>query len=105
MPEKIKEIRSKNEETFKYSDDSHNQSHGTNLMSGNINTGGASNYNAYFHNSLNYTTHQSFYHHKISTSVPSIAENQSHDFEDFLNLVIFVYIYIIILESYFIFSV
>ena len=87
MPEKIKELRCKNEENFKYADESFNQTSGAgNLMGGGY--GGAVNLNSYLHHTnLNYTNHQSFYQHKLTgqTSV----ENQYHDFEDFLNLVNF----------------
>ena len=65
MPEKIKEIRIKNEESFKYADESFNQTNTGNIhmMGGdmNITGGGAA---TYYQNNLSYTNHQSFYHHK-----------------------------------------
>ena len=86
MPEKIKEIRIKNEESFKYADESFNQTNTGNIhmMGGNMNiTGGGA--ATYYQNNLSYTNHQSFYHHKIHTGL-STAENQNHDFEDIFNL-------------------
>jgi len=89
MPEKIKEIRIKNEETFKYADESFNQTNTGNIhfMGANMTIPGGGPA-SYYQNNLSYTNHQSFYHHKIQPGV-SAAEDQYHDFEDFLNLVTF----------------
>jgi anaerobic selenocysteine-containing dehydrogenase len=95
MPEKIKEIRVKNEETFKYSDESFNQMGNIHLMGGNMGVPGAGQ-TSYYHNNPNYTNHQSLYHHRIQAGLSSV-ENQNHDFEDFLNLVTF--------KAYFVFHI
>ena len=87
MPEKIKEIRVKNEETFKYSDESFNQMGNIHLMGGNMGVQGAGQ-TLYYHSNPSYTNHQSLYHHRVQAGVSSV-ENQNHDFEDFLNLVTF----------------